>query len=185
MSDVGRPLTGKSLPSAAGRGAVTLTIFSDAQCPYCRSFHAIARSELERFDGRLSVRCIHFPLASHPYALGAAQALECAFDQEALDGLIDSLFAQQDRIGEKPWTAFAAEAGVADAGAFTECLKRRTFAAIDSGLRIGRDIGVTGTPTVLLNGWKFGSPPAESTLTRAIQSVLGGHQPFKGFRLGE
>jgi protein-disulfide isomerase len=51
------------------------------------------------------------------------------------------------------------------------------------GYRLAQKFDVTGTPTVLINGWRFGRPPTDSILLAAIDTLLAGGEAFPGLTL--
>lgn len=94
--------------------------------------------------------------------------------------MVDVLFRKQDSLGLKPWAGYATEAGVPDTAAFNACASTTTATArIDEGLRIGNAIGVRGTPTIVVNGWKFPLAPDEGELNKRIKSLLNQLQKQK------
>jgi protein-disulfide isomerase len=53
----------------------------------------------------------------------------------------------------KPWKNLARIAGITDIAGFEKCLKnKQTGRIIDRDIRIGKKIGVDGTPTLIING---------------------------------
>lgn len=61
-------------------GEVTVVVFTDFQCPYCRRTHAKLEEVLAAREDRGRVRLVlrHVPLRSHPEARPAALAAVCA-----------------------------------------------------------------------------------------------------------
>jgi protein-disulfide isomerase len=96
----------------------------------------------------------------HDFARPAAIAAQCADRQGAFQAFHDTLFAQVDSIGPKPWARFAREAGILDTAAFTHCLKDASVAAeITRDSLAASTLGVHGTPTILLDSLEYvGSP---------------------------
>jgi protein-disulfide isomerase len=84
----------------------------DFQCPYCRGLSARLDSLEAELPGSARVSFHHWPLPNHPYAVPAAIAAECAYQQGAFTGIQKALFAKQDSIGVRSWTAYAEDAGV-------------------------------------------------------------------------
>lgn len=82
--------------STRGSGKVTLIEYSDFQCPFCgRAFPTIQKI-LSEYDGKVLFVYKHFPLTSiHPHAQKAAEASECARDQDKFWEFHDKLFATQ------------------------------------------------------------------------------------------
>jgi protein-disulfide isomerase len=49
---------------------------------------------------------------------------------------------------------------------------------VDSGSALAQRIGVRGTPTLIVNGWRFSAPPSEEELGKAVSKLLVGEKPF-------
>ena len=104
-----------------------------------------------------------FPLASHRQARQAAEAARCA----AADGHYwpyhDRLFAEQPRFAEARLIAYALELGL-EREAFARCVTERRFAReVETDVAQGRALGVTRTPTFLINGRTLvGAHPVEA-----------------------
>jgi len=133
---------------------VRIVEFSDFQCPFCARTHPIVEAVRRRHPGRVSVLYRHFPLdAIHPYARPAAVASECAGEQGRFGEFATLLFAQQDSLGARPWSRFAAQAGVADAAAFERCVREsRTLPNVDRDAKVGAATRIEVTPTLVING---------------------------------
>lgn len=148
--------------------------FSDFECPACRTFHARLDSLSGRHPGRVAVTVLHFPIESlHPHARAAAVAAECTGDQARFAEFSRLLFGTQERIGITAWDAVAREAGVPDLDAF-----RRCTAGAEAPARVRRHealagrLGVSGTPTVIVNGLMFDVPPSTAQLDSIAGTVL-------------
>lgn len=157
---------------------VTIVEFSDLQCPFCQRFHRVLQDVESRFGDQVAVLFVHFPLQSHPDAFGAALAAECAEDQGRFKSFVDLLYLQQDSLGSKPWIRFAGEAGVPDTLEFQQCVAARGgVGKIYRGREHGSELGLRGTPSVLVNGWLFGEVPYD-TLPEVIDRALRREPPF-------
>lgn len=92
--------------------------------------------------------------------------------------MYDQLFDGQDSFGLKPWSEYARAAGVPDLAAFDVCIKNTDpIPRVVEGKRLGKELDVRGTPTVIINGWKMGRPPSEQELETMIRAVLAGKSP--------
>jgi protein-disulfide isomerase len=133
---------------------VKIVEFSDFQCPFCARTHPAVDAVRRRYPERVAVLYRHFPLdAIHPFARPAAVASECAGRQGRFGEFATLLFAQQDSLGAKPWSRFAAQAGVADAPAFERCVREsRTLAEVDRDAKLGTATRIEVTPTLVING---------------------------------
>ncbi|RMI05157.1 DsbA family protein [Cellulomonas triticagri] len=131
---------------------VTITEFGDLECPYCRDAAPVLRRLVEESDGRVRLVWRHFPLFQvHPHALIAALAAEAAAEQGLFWEMQEALFAQQDRLTEPDLRAVGARLGldpdlVAGPGA------QRLAPLVEADYVAGLDLGVAGTPSLLVDG---------------------------------
>jgi|SRR5579862_8119929 len=161
--------------------AVKIVEFSDLECPVCRSFDRSLREVRKRHPKEVALVFVHFPLPGHRFARPAAQAAECANRAGRFAEFVETVYDKQDSLGLKPWTSYAQGAGIADTLTFAHCVaESAAMPQIEAGIALGKKIGVHGTPTVVVNGWRFGSPPAEADLQRTVASLLAGERPFSG-----
>lgn len=169
---------------------VKIVEFGDFQCPSCGTFSLQVRPAIvEQYvnTGRVQFVFYDFPLVSiHDNAFLAARAARCAGDQPApgagSDGNAywpyhDKLFEEQGNwayqgsvVGD--FVDYAEELGL-DAGAFEECVKSDRFAdVVTANRRLGDQLRITGTPTILINNRRIGNwNPAQ--LSQAIEAALG------------
>jgi predicted DsbA family dithiol-disulfide isomerase len=81
------------------------------------------------------------------------------------------------------WVSYAQEAGIGRHDEFAQCLQdKRPMRRIEAGRTIAEEMEVNATPTVLLNGWRFGRPPPPDSLVQAIGRILDGQAAFKAVR---
>ncbi|HEX6750407.1 MAG TPA: DsbA family protein [Longimicrobium sp.] len=157
---------------AAG-APVTIVMFSDFQCPFCRATAGALDSLRGRYGSQLAVVYRHYPLPNHPFALAAARASECAAAQGGFWPFHDALFARQDSIGVAAWSRYAAAARLPDTAAFARCVEtpaRRADFAADIGA--GERLGIRGTPMLLVNGRLFQGALPLPALTREVEDAL-------------
>ena len=144
----GRPFQG---PEDA---LVEFVEFTDYECPFCRRFRETTYPVIrERFDGKVKWVVRNYPLSQiHPNAQLAAEAAECALDQNRFWEYHDLLFARYDRLGRAELKSHARELGL-DGDQFDSCLDSgEKQPVVQSDLRDGFRFGVTGTPTFFING---------------------------------
>jgi protein-disulfide isomerase len=158
-------------PAAA---PVTIVEFSDFQCPFCARLAPRLDSLRQRSPAPFAVVYRHFPLESHPHAMAAARASECAADQGRFKEIHDALFAEQGAIGQKSWSAYARAAGVPDSAAFARCLEGDAGASrIRADMAAGERLNVTGTPTLLVGRYRMaGAPPLDTLLAYVSRAAL-------------
>ncbi len=149
------------------KAAVTLIEFADFQCPVCKTLHDNLRSVLPKYP-RARLVFKDFPLSNiHPWARTASIGARCAYEQDpkAFWLLYDKVYDDQQVISaENAWTKmldYAGQAGL-NADAFKSCMAGPGAAKyVDASFENGREVEVTSTPTVFVNGRRIvGADPA-------------------------
>jgi len=136
---------------------VTIVEFSDLQCPHCKDAQPVLDKLLMDEPGAKFV-FQQFPLASHNWAGKAAAYADCIgrTNKDAFWKFVQKTFDEQNNITEsnadEKLTAFADEAGAKGADAAACAAKQDTKTRLDQSVALGTSVGVTGTPTVYING---------------------------------
>jgi protein-disulfide isomerase len=174
----GAPLVHAQAPLLPARGEasapVVLLLFSDFQCPYCARVEPILKSVREQFPTDVQVVFKHNPLPIHPQAPLAHEAAAEAARQGRFWEMHDRLFAQQQTLQRDALVTHARELGL-DVDAFTRALDTHTHRpAIARDMAEARALGVTGTPTLFVNGQRLTGAPAPAALTALIRRMLNG-----------
>src|SRR3989344_9088770 len=82
-----------------GPGKVIIEEYSDFQCPFCGKFYKETLPQIEKAYGEgVTIMFKHFPLSFHEYAQKAAEASECARDQDKFEAYHDTLFDNQQTL---------------------------------------------------------------------------------------
>lgn len=113
-----------------------------------------------------------FPLAMHDLARPAHEAARCAGAKERYWPYHDRLYAEQPRFDRDHLIRYAVDLGL-DGERFARCLDQRRYAAaVEADVAEARALGITSTPTFLINGQALvGAHPAE-TFRSAIADAL-------------
>jgi protein-disulfide isomerase len=157
----------------ADSSGVTLVEFADFECPYCRRFEKYIDS-IRSLGYHVRVVYRHFPLSIHRFAVPAARASECANEQGRFEQMHAILFANSDSLGLAPWWWFARTAGVRDSGRFDSCVRSPSaIRALQRDAVDGNRLGVHGTPTILMDGFKIEGVPPFDSLKAYVQRVRG------------
>jgi len=160
-----------------GEASVKIIEFTDLECSFCRRFHSAVADTKAEYGSDVALVFVHYPLGSHDLALPAAVAAECAAQEDRFGAFIDAVYAKQDSLGVKPWSSYAAEAGIRDTTAFSRCVAdNETFPRIERGRALASEWAVRGTPTVLINGWRFPHPPY-ALLSEIVGDMIAGKDP--------
>jgi protein-disulfide isomerase len=142
---------------------VTVVEFIDLECPPCRAFNNVLHAFIaESRPAEVQVLLVHFPLAMHRFAKPAARALECAYHGGSAESFASTVFSHQDSLGFITWGELAHRAGIRDTARIERCAKDATpVPRIEESVALGERIGVQGTPTVFINGVRYGVPSRE------------------------
>lgn len=160
----------------AADAPVTLTVFSDFQCPYCSRVVPFVDEVLAKNPGKVRIVFKQFPLRMHNFALPAALASLAAREQGKFWPMHDLLFANFNQLSEEKIRALAKEAGL-DLSRFDK--DRTTQKLRDEVLRdqgLGQQAGVQGTPTVFLNGKLLRErtlPGVQTLIDREVARIKG------------
>jgi protein-disulfide isomerase len=133
---------------------VTIVEFSDFQCPYCKRFRDTTFDALiEKYGDNIRIVYRDYPLPFHPQAQIAAEAAECANEQDKYWEMHDVIYANQETLSDDVYSGFAEQLGL-DIQKFDECLSNNKYAdEIAADQKDGEAYGVSGTPTFFINGW--------------------------------
>jgi protein-disulfide isomerase len=180
LSTVGEiiTVTPMALPQTDGlslgdpNAPVTIDVFEDFQCPACRSFtESIEPLVIENLVATGQARYVFH---NYPFIDGdgvgssgesdqAANASMCASEQDKFWEMQRALFANwngenQGAFNNRRLQAIAESIGL-DMDAFNSCFDANKFETdIQADFDLGQDMGVSGTPTVFVNGTRVGAP---------------------------
>ncbi len=144
-----------------------MLVFSDFMCPYCGQFASQIEPQLkaEYIDkGQLQLVFYDFPLGgAHVHSFLAARAARCAGDQNKFWEYHNTLFGRLSDWGvsQSPpvndFTDYAVELGI-NRDQFNQCLRSDKYQdVVSASRRLGDQLGVNATPTLILNGKRVGA----------------------------
>ncbi|HXD43250.1 MAG TPA: Na+/H+ antiporter NhaA [Ramlibacter sp.] len=136
--------------------AVKVLIYTDFLCPYCRRLRTVMKQLRQSLDERLAYVFRHFPNErAHPGAEFIARAAEAAAKQDRFWEMHDWLYSQQPPIARESVLAFAGSLGL-DIERFRRDLDDdEVWQRVRDDIEEGRRNGVTGTPTVYIDGMRY------------------------------
>jgi predicted DsbA family dithiol-disulfide isomerase len=152
---------------------ITLTEFSDFECPYCGRFFATVNQLKQAYAGQLEIVYRQYPLDIHENAFKAAEASLCADDQGKFWEMHDLLFMEQESLGVEALKEKASRLGL-DSAQFDTCLASGQYVEqIEGDMREGSRLGLEGTPYVFINGVKVpGGAAPYDVMARMIDQEL-------------
>ncbi len=170
--------------------------FSEFKCPFCSAATGFNKNLIKRFQSQdpsykpaipnikekygddVAIVFKHYIV--HDSARKAAEAAECARDQGKFWEMHDIMFQNQGNLEPDDLKQYAAQIGL-DADKFDSCLDSgEKKAVVDADTRLGREWGVTGTPTFFVggeNGYKVVGAQPFSAFEEPIQKALKGDFP--------
>jgi protein-disulfide isomerase len=160
-------------PFVGGKDAVvTIVEFSDYQCPYCRAAEPTVKAVRDKYGDKVKFVYMDFPLGMHAHALDAANAAQCAGDQDKYWQYHDALFADQSKLDPASLKATAAKVGL-DTKKFDTCFdSQKKVAGIRQEQAEGGAAGVSATPTFFVNGREIEGAESPSVFDNLIDGEL-------------
>jgi protein-disulfide isomerase len=156
---------------------VTVVVFSDFQCPYCSRVGPMLEQVQKRYGASMRHVFRNFPLGMHKEAPKAAEAGLCANEQGKFWEMHDKMFANQRSLQVPELKRYATELGL-DAEKFAQCLDSGRFEAKwKADMQEGSTFGVSGTPTLFVNGRLLSSGANPDALSQVIDQELASAQP--------
>ena len=145
-------------PNVKVSSPVVLEEYGDYQCPPCGALYPILKQIEAEYGNQLKIVFHHFPLAKmHKNAMMAARAAEAARNQNKFWEMHDRLYRTQndwkDLDDPRPtFIQYARELGM-NADRFARDLDSpEVEQRITDDMQKGTGLGVTGTPTVFIDG---------------------------------
>lgn len=153
--------TGNAPVRGAEQATLTLIEFADYECPYCQQSEPDLNKIEAEYKSTLAFAYKDFPLPTHTHAQKAAEAAQCAGVQNKYWEYHDFLLTSRQL--EVPQLKAAAQAIGLNTGDFDKCLDSGVrAAAVKANFEEGLQLGISGTPSFLLNGrFISGSIPYE------------------------
>ncbi len=150
---------------------ILIVEYSDFECPFCARFFSETYPQLlqEYIDtGKVKLVYKDFPLNFHPQAKPAAIAATCVYNalgDEKFFEMHDTIFKNQASLSAANLKTWATELGVATSF-YDSCIEDPEVSAeVDADFAEGSALGVSGTPSFVING-----------------ELLVGAQPFSAFK---
>jgi NhaA family Na+:H+ antiporter len=157
-----------------GRGVVSVLIYGDYLCPYCRRLSRVLARLRQTLGQRMVYVFRQFPNErAHPGATLLARATEAADKQGKFWEMHDALYAAEPPLGELHLTEIAQSLGL-DMARFKHDLESAAVRTrVDEDLTEGRRNGVTGTPTIFVDGVRYDGAWDYHAMLEAVDRPVG------------
>ncbi len=148
-------------PNSTGSPTASVTVeeFADFQCPTCATVHPMLSEVRSMYGNRIRFVFRNNPLAipAHDKAYDAAVAAEAAGLQGKFWEMQNMLFQNQQAWSANPgykqiWADYAQKLGLDVAKFQNDVAGLGAKQRVDEDLKRGRSLGVTGTPSIFING---------------------------------
>lgn len=150
---------------------ITIVEYFDFRCHYCKQLHPILRRLMVEYKDQ-----VHFVFRDYPL-IGAdsntlALAGRCANEQDKFLAFYDKIYGNAVDIEVNQLVEVVKSIGM-NPDQFESCVNSRRYQDfIDQDLRDAGMAGVTGTPTLFVNGHVIPGAPPYSILKRIIDTTL-------------
>lgn len=131
---------------------VTVVVFTDFQCPYCSRLVPLVKKIHENNPDNVKIVLKNMPLRFHKMADPAAKAALAAFEQGKFWEFHDKLFAINDKLSEAAIVQIAKDLGLDMKKFAADRVSPKIQLKIQKDMLDAQQAGVTGTPTVFING---------------------------------
>lgn len=172
------PLRADAASRGPAKAPVTIQMFSDFQCPFCKRVEpTLAELEQEQ-KGQLRIVWRHLPLPFHSYAQLAAEASEEVLAQKgpaAFWAYHDALFeaqSQPDGLARDNLVRLALAQGV-DGARFEAALDGHVHAAkVSADAALASQVGINGTPAFVINEYYLSGAQPVPVFRKLIKRAL-------------
>lgn len=148
---------------------VTVVFWADFTCRHCRMVAPLLRDFERRYAGEVEIVYRHLPLGAT--AQHFAVVAECARVLGAFEAIAAEIYERQDNLEEADDTAIARTVGISDVEGFAECVNHdEPLAIIRRDIEAARDLGIHGTPAILINDRLLRGTPNSDRLVRILNA---------------
>ena len=152
--------------------AVAIVAFSDFECPHCGRINSTLTRLLAELPKDLRVVFRNLPLDSHTRAPLAAQASLIAHESGKFWEYHDKLFANQQALEQADLVRYAKELGLDEAAFAKKLASGAKKAQVDKDAAFAGSLGITGTPTLIVNGRLIEGAVPYERLRKVVDSCL-------------
>mgnify|MGYP002630129878 CR=1 FL=1 len=133
--------------------ALFIVAYESFTCPYCKESQADIKQFMSKYGSIVLFVAKDYPLeGTHANALGAHLAAACAEEQDSYWEYRDILYAHQDEFSVSNFKGWAVDIGLKE-DQFNVCLDNKKYIyEIRQDIAEGKQLGVSGTPSYVVNG---------------------------------
>jgi protein-disulfide isomerase len=154
---------------------VTIIMFSDYQCVYCQKWYTEVFTPLmQNYPGKIRFVYRDFPLSTiHPSATTAAEAADCAGDQNKYWDFFNAIFTGTEKLSDQSIQTYASAIQL-DMESFNQCLSSHKYKnEVEADFSYAADLGVQSTPTFFVNGIAVIGAQPYQVFSSLVEQELG------------
>jgi protein-disulfide isomerase len=186
----GTPAAGSSpyelvtdIPLGSKDAKVVLVEYASVTCHFCSEFHINVMPEIKtKYVETGKVRYVFREYPTGPVEIASAgHLLMRCVSPDKRDGVLDALMrgqvgivrASQGSMGAKPALLEIARSAGMNEQQFDACMANRDLLKVlASNVEKAKEDGVTGTPTLFINGVRFEGPPTLEAVGPALDAAI-------------
>jgi len=150
---------------------VAIVEFADFQCPHCKVASGLLDEISKQYGDQLVIYFKQFPLNAHNQSMSAATATLAAHNQGKFWPMHDLVFENQRTLAADSYEKFAGRIGL-NLSKFKADMKSPEVAAhIARDRKEGEAAGLTGTPTLYINGRQYQGGIEKNAIIGAIEAA--------------
>jgi protein-disulfide isomerase len=156
------------------KAPVTIVVFTDFQCPYCKKLHATLADLKQQYgDKKLRLVYKHMPLAMHPQARSAADTSAAVWALSGDKAFFTFAAEAFERLNAQGTVGEVVSATGTDAAAVQKLLAAgKPQKKVDADLALATKLDVTGTPSSFVNGVRVGGAESRDKLAALVDEQL-------------
>ena len=131
---------------------ITIVMFTDLECPYCRELHVALGTLRKEMPDDIRIVFKHTPLSFHELAVPSALGALAAREQGKFWEYVDRVYENQATLSETTLLEHAAALSLDLEQFRNDFGNAKHVAAIEADMALASQAGVRGTPTMFVNG---------------------------------
>jgi len=152
----------------------TVVVFADFECPACAGVHPILKQLLKKYGSQVRLVYRDFPLTKiHENALPAARAAYAASKQGKFFEFGELLYDNQTELDSASLEKYAKQLGLDLQKFNADRNSEEALAEIKKDLADGNEYGVTGTPSIFVNGYKIRTLSVQAFEQAIERAIIG------------
>jgi len=150
--------------SATEKATITITEYSDYQCPACAYFHPIVKKLKDKYGDQIDLNLKFYPLNNHRFAALAARAAQSAKNQGKFREMHNMIYENQKRWSQSSnpapiFEGYAKKLDLDMAEFRNDLNAMETQKTVMQEKQEGVNQGVNSTPTFFIDGQKLEQLP--------------------------